>query len=273
MIGCIVGDIIGSRYEGMNRFPKTKDFKLFHKATRFTDDTILSVATADALLFNIPYQDIYRQYYVRYPNGGYGKAFKEWAKSADPQPYNSWGNGSAMRVSPIGWAFNTESEVLDNAEKSAIVTHNHIEGIKGAQSVAYAIFMLRNKACKNDIEEVISKKFDYDLHPPIKEIWDVSCQGCVPQAFAAFLDSNSFEDCIRKAIFRGGDSDTIAAIAGSIAEPYYGVPDYMVVEAFNKLSKDIGHVVELFVKTHIDKDFVQPYVALPKWKKLFNVFS
>jgi len=273
MIGCIIGDIVGSRFEGMSRYPKTKNFKLFHKTTRFTDDTILSVATADALLFNIPYNDIYRQYYVRYPHGGYGKAFKEWANSANPQPYNSWGNGSAMRVSPVGWAFNTESEILENAKKSAEVTHNHIEGIKGAQSVAYAIFMLRNKASKNDVESVISKIFDYDLHPAIKDEWDVSCQGCVPQAFASFLDSTSFEGCIRKAIFRGGDSDTIAAIACSIAEAYYGVPDYMVAEVFNTLSDEIGNVVELFVKTYVNKDFVRPHAELPKWEKLFNVFS
>lgn len=272
MIGSIVGDLVGSRFEGLNKYPKTNKFKMFHKDCRFTDDTVMTVAVADAILSGSSYKDKMIEYYYRYPNAGYGGNFKKLINSGWKTDGNSWGNGSAMRVAPIAWAFKCENEIMEQAKISAAKSHGHIEGIKGAQSVAYAIFMLRNKASKSDIESVISKKFDYDLHPPIKDIWDVSCQGCVPQAFASFLDSTSFEDCIRKAIFRGGDSDTIAAISGSIAEPYYGVPDYMVAEAFNKLSKDLGHVVELFIKTHINKDFVQPYVALPKWKKLFNAF-
>jgi ADP-ribosylglycohydrolase len=271
MIGAIIGDIVGSRFEGMRHFPKHKNFSLFPSKTRFTDDTVMSVATADAILFDRPYRDVYKEYYTRYPKAGYGKSFKLWAKSPVKTPYNSWGNGSAMRVSPIGWAFNTATTVLEEAEKSASVTHNHPEGVKGAQSVAYAIWMLRIGADKEELEEEIVERFGYDLHPPIQEKWDVSCQGCVPQAFKAFLDSEDFEDCIRRAVWSGGDSDTIAAIAGSIAEPFYGIPDYMLDGAFCKLTEDVGNITEFFVQKYVNEDFVKPSVEDMKWRRLFHM--
>ncbi|MFA7219133.1 MAG: ADP-ribosylglycohydrolase family protein [Synergistaceae bacterium] len=271
MLGSIVGDIIGSRFEGMNNYPRIKNFSLFPKSTRFTDDTIMTVATCDAILFGRNYGDVYKEYYARYPHAGYGKSFKAWAQSENKDPYNSWGNGSAMRVSPIGWAFKTETEVLEEAKNSASVTHNHPEGIKGAQSVALAIHMLRNGANKRDVDERISKDFEYDLHPAIKNEWDVSCQGCVPQAFASFLDSVGFEDCIRRAIFRGGDSDTIAAIAGSIAEPYYGIPKDIMESTFYKLSEDISNITELFIQKYIDECFEKPRIEDYNWKRLFRI--
>jgi len=273
MLGAIIGDVIGSRFEGMKNFPRYKRFSLYPKHTRFTDDTVMSVATADAILFNRNYRDVYKEYYARYPHAGYGKTFKMWAKSPIKIPYNSWGNGSAMRVSPVGWAFETETTVLEEAEKSAAVTHNHPEGIKGAKAVALAIHMLRNGALKEDIEKRIPEEFGYDVHPLINDQWDVSCQGCVPQAFAAFLEAEGFEDCIRRAIFKGGDSDTIAAIAGSFAEPYYGIPNYMLEGAFSKLPEDLANITELFVKRHIDVNFKKPDVRDYHWKRLFWILT
>lgn len=273
MLGCIIGDIIGSRFEGAKSTPKRKNFSLFHKHTRFTDDSVLSIATADAILFDRNYMDVYREYFTSYPHAGYGGSFKKWAISKSKEPYNSWGNGSAMRVSPIGWAFNTESDVLEEAEKSASVTHNHPEGIKGAQAVALAIFWARTGFSKTKISKHIAERFDYDLNPPIEHGFDVSCGGTVPQAIAAFNDANGFEDTIRKAIFRGGDSDTIAAIAGSIAEPYYGIPDSLIEGAFSKMPEALANVAELFVKTHINSNFKKPREEDYGWKRLFRVFT
>ena len=271
MLGCIIGDVVGSRFEGMKHFPRTINFSLFPRDTKCTDDTVMSVATADAILFNRNYKDVYREYYARYPHAGYGRSFKLWANSPIKIPYNSWGNGSAMRVSPIGWAFNTGTTVLEEAERSAAVTHNHAEGIKGAQAVAYAIWMLRNGAGKEEVEKEITERFGYDLHPPVATKWDVSCQGCVPQAFKAFLESVNFEDCIRKAIWGGGDSDTIAAIAGSIAEPFYGIPTLMLDGAFAKLPEALANLTELFVKTYVNKEFVKPTPQELNWRRLWDI--
>ena len=273
VIGAIVGDIIGSRFEGAKSNPKRKKFSLYHKHTRFTDDTVLTVATCDAILFDRNYRDVYREYYARYPKVGYGGSFRKWAVSKTKDPYNSWGNGSAMRVSPIGWAFNTETTVLEEAEKSAAVTHNHPEGVKGAQAVALAVFMARTGDTKEAIRKRIEEEFEYDLNPPITGKFEVSCQGSVPHAIAAFLDSEGFEDTIRKAIFRGGDSDTIAAIAGSIAEPYYGIPKRILEEAFDKIPEDLANITELFVKAYKDDQFVKPEKKEHEWKKLFNMLT
>src|SRR4051812_33646492 len=232
MLGAIAGDIIGSVYEALPI--KTTHFRLFHPLCRFTDDTVLTVALADSLLHGIPYLDLLKRYYRAYPRAGYGGFFHEWAQSVDSQPYNSWGNGSAMRVSPVGFAFETLEDVLEQAKKSAEVTHDHPEGIKGAQAVASAIFLARTGQTKEQIKKYVETAFGYHLDTPLDEIrrtyeFEVSCQKSVPQAIRAFLESDDFEDAVRKAISLGGDSDTLACMAGGIAQAYYGgVPEAIV---------------------------------------------
>ena len=188
---------------------------------RFTDDTVLTVATTHAILTSTPYEIAYRAFGRQHPNAGYGNAFFKWLSSDESGPYNSWGNGSAMRVSPVGLAFNTVDDVLREAERSA-VTHNHPEGIKGAQATALAVFMARSGASKKEIRDELALRFGYDLGRTVSQIrpdyqWDVSCQGSVPEALVAFLDSADVESAIRLAISLGGDADTQAAIAGGVA--------------------------------------------------------
>ena len=224
MLGAIAGDIIGSVYEA-NPI-KTTDFPLFSKYSRFTDDTVLTVATAQALMKGFDYATAYRRFGRAYPRAGYGVTFINWLMIDDAPPYNSWGNGSAMRVSPVGFARDLVEDVLQEAKKSAAVTHNHPEGIKGAQATALAIFMGRKGDTKDDIRLVISQKFGYNLNQTIEAIrptyfFDVSCQGSVPQAIIAFLQSDDVESAIRLAVSLGGDSDTLACIAGAIAHAYY----------------------------------------------------
>ncbi len=224
MIGAIAGDIIGSIYE--HHPIKTREFPLFDKGCRFTDDTVLTVAVADAILSGRPYIESVREIGQRHPYAGYGGSFIKWLHAPDPQPYNSWGNGAAMRVSPVGFAFSTENEVLAQAELTAAITHNHPEGIKGAQATALAVFLARTGHDKETIRQRIMQDFGYDLTRTIDEIrpdysFDISCQGTVPEAIIAFLDADSWEDTIRNAISLGGDSDTLACIAGGIAEGFY----------------------------------------------------
>ncbi len=224
MLGAIIGDIIGSKYEFNG--VKTKDFELFLDGSTFTDDTVLTIATADAILNNKSYFEVYKNYPKMYPNRGYGTYFYRWFNENEASPYNSFGNGSAMRVSPIGWAFNTLSEVLEEAKKSAEVTHSHPEGIKGAQAVASAIFLARIGKSKKEIEEYIKYNFGYNLDRSVDEIrdtadFDDTCKVSVPEAIICFLESKSFEDAIRNAVSLGADADTQACIAGSIAEAYY----------------------------------------------------
>lgn len=224
MLGAIIGDIIGSKYEFNG--VKTKDFELFLDGSTFTDDTVLTIATADAILNNKSYFEVYKNYPKMYPNRGYGTYFYRWFNENEASPYNSFGNGSAMRVSPIGWAFNTLSEVLEEAKKSAEVTHSHPEGIKGAQAVASAIFLARIGKSKKEIEEYIKYNFGYNLDRSVDEIrdtavFDETCKVSVPEAIICFLESKSFEDAIRNAVSLGADADTQACIAGSIAEAYY----------------------------------------------------
>ncbi len=224
MLGAIAGDIIGSVYEA-NPI-KTTYFPLFSKYSRFTDDTVLTVATAQALMKGFDYATAYRRFGRAYPRAGYGATFINWLMIDDAPPYNSWGNGSAMRVSPVGFARDLVEDVLQEAKKSAAVTHNHPEGIKGAQATALAIFMGRKGDTKDDIRLVISQKFGYNLNQTIEAIrptyfFDVSCQGSVPQAIIAFLQSDDVESAIRLAVSLGGDSDTLACIAGAIAHAYY----------------------------------------------------
>lgn len=247
MIGAIAGDIIGSVYEHDNI--TITDFQLFDPHCRFTDDTVLTVAVADCLLHGKEYAETFREYFHRYPHAGYGSGFRHWAQGPAKGPYNSLGNGSAMRVSPVGWAFNNLDEVLDEAKRSAEVTHNHPEGIKGAQAVASAIFLARTGSSREDIAAYITETFGYLLDEPIDEIrkhyrFDVTCAGSVPQAIRAFLESDGYEDAVRKAISIGGDSDTIACITGGIAEAFYGgVPQEIVKFALEKLDNKLREVL------------------------------
>jgi ADP-ribosylglycohydrolase len=224
MIGAIAGDIIGSVYEFHNY--KRTDFPLFDPRCQFTDDTVLTVAVADCLLHGGDYAAKFKEYYRLYPGRGYGVRFRRWAASDRALPYRSTGNGSAMRVSPVGFAFSSLEAVLDEARKSAEVTHNTEEGIAGAQSVAGAIFLARAGKAKAEIKKFVETNFGYDLSEPLRRIrpnyrHDETCSGSVPQAITAFLESRSFVDAIRKAVSIGGDSDTIACIAGGIARAFY----------------------------------------------------
>lgn len=231
MIGAIAGDVIGSFYEA---FPtKETDFPLFHEDCRFTDDTVLSVAVADRILHGGDLVDKLHTYFHEYPQAGYGMSFIRWAGYRHREPYNSWGNGSAMRVCLVGFAFDSLDVVLTRAKESARVTHNHVEGIRGAQATASAIFMARNGQDKSEIKGFIQSQFGYDLSRTIREIrpdysFNESCQGSVPQSIIAFLESTDYETSVRNAVSLGGDADTMACIAGGIAEAYYGgVPDSM----------------------------------------------
>lgn len=250
MIGAIAGDIIGSVYERHNL--RRMDFPLFDPRCRFTDDTVLTVAVADAILTASDYAEKLREYFRLYPHRGYGPGFARWAASDSSRPYYSKGNGSAMRVSPVGFAFNTLDKVLEEAEKSARVTHNHPEGIKGAQTVASAVFLARTGSSKEEIRAYIERTFDYNLSESLDEIrkyyrFDMTCTGSVPQAITAFLESNDYEDAIRKAISIGGDSDTIACIAGGIAEAYYKkVPKVIVERVKETLDHRLNKIVSEF---------------------------
>ena len=250
MIGAIAGDIIGSVYE--YRPIKTKEFPLFHPRCDFTDDTVLTVAIADAILNGTSYVDSVRRIGSRYPGAGYGASFSQWLHSANGEPYNSWGNGSAMRVSPVGFAFSTEDEVLAEAKATAEITHNHPEGVKGAQATALAVFLARTGSDKEAIRSRIARQFQYDLSRTVDDIrpvysFDVSCQGTVPEAIVAFLDSHSYEDAIRNAVSLGGDSDTLACITGGIAEAFYGgVPQRVQAKVKELLTPDLWSVTEAF---------------------------
>lgn len=243
MIGAIIGDIVGSVYEWHNI--KTKNFPLFREECFFTDDTVMTIAVAEAIKYGgkpNDFIDSMKKWGRRYPDAGYGGRFVGWIRSNDREPYNSWGNGSAMRVSPCAWAYDTLDEVEQAAESCAAVTHNHPEGIKGAQATAAAIFLAKNGASMDEIKTYICEKYGYDLSRTIDEIRPVyrfneSCQETVPEAIIAFLESNDFEDAIRNAISLGGDSDTLAAITGSIAEAAYGVSEEIREKALGFLDE------------------------------------
>ena len=250
MIGAIAGDIIGSAYE----FHGTKNygFQIFEVGSNFTDDTILTVAMADCILHHKNYAVTIKEYGRRYPYGGYGGKFRLWLGRKDNQPYNSFGNGSAMRVSPVGFAFDSLEDVLLEAERSAAVTHNHPEGIKGAQSVAAAIFLSRQGKNKSAIKHYIQDKFGYDLNHGVDEIrsdvyFSETCQVSVPQAIIAFLDSNDYEDAVRKAVSLGADADTQACIAGGIAQAYYKkIPAGIVQKTREILDPELLQIVDEF---------------------------
>ncbi|MCP5421142.1 MAG: ADP-ribosylglycohydrolase family protein [Gammaproteobacteria bacterium] len=250
MIGAIAGDIIGSVYE--HHRLKTVIFPLFQAHSRFTDDSVLTVAVADALLHGQSYRDAVLIWGRRYPDAGYGGKFTRWLDSENPEPYHSWGNGSAMRVSPVGWAFDTEEEVLRQARMTAVITHDHPEGVKGAQAIALAIFLARTGTGKATIRARIQDQFGYDLTRTIASIrpdykFRVSCQRSVPEALIAFLDTDSYEDAVRNAISLGGDADTLACMAGSVAEAFYGgVPEAIRRETQTRLDFALWAVVEAF---------------------------
>lgn len=258
LIGAIAGDIIGSIYE-FNPI-KSIDFPLFKEHSRFTDDTVMTIANADWLLTGDSLSGIMLDYGNRYPRAGYGKSFYNWLQKDIPQPYNSFGNGSAMRVSPVGWVLDTLEETLKKAKESAEITHNHPEGIKGAQATAACIYLARTGKSKQEIKGYIESTFGYNLSQTCDEIriayqFDVTCQGSVPESIIAFLESKDFEDAIRLAISLGGDADTMGAITGSIAEAYYrNVPDHIKEEILKRLPEEFINVMEKFYKKFIMKN-------------------
>jgi ADP-ribosylglycohydrolase len=250
MIGAISGDVIGSVYE--HRPIKSKEFALFENRSRFTDDTVLTVAIADAILGDHSYVESLKRYTRKYPHAGFGGYFWQWAHSDRQEPYNSWGNGSAMRVSPVGYAFDSIERVLTEAERTAAVTHNHPEGVKGAQATALAVYLARQNVDKDEIRFELQSRFGYDLKRHIDQIrpgysFDVSCQGSVPEALLSFLEASDYEDAIRNAISLGGDSDTLACIAGAVAAPFYGgVPTHIEEQTRKLLPQEFLDVIEAF---------------------------
>jgi len=255
MIGAIAGDIIGSIYE--KRPIKSKEFPLFGKHSRFTDDTVLTIAVADCILNQKDFTKTFQEYGRKYPKKGYGSRFQNWLFEEIPLPYNSYGNGSAMRVSPIGYYYNSIEMVLEQARNSAIVTHNHPEAIKGAQSVAVAIFLAKTGNSKKIIKDFISDTFGYNLDRSLDKIretyqFDVSCQGSVPESIISFLESTDFEDAVRNAISLGGDSDTMACISGSIAQAFYKkIPDEIVKDVKLRLNRDFLEIIDEFERKYI----------------------
>ena len=278
MLGAMIGDIAGSKYEFNNTFDY--DFEMFGEGCDFTDDTICTVAIADAILNGRNYQESLLDWCRRYPSpkGAYGGRFAAWIRSLDPQPYNSFGNGSAMRVSPVAWLFDDLSQVLEEAEKTALPTHNHPEGIKGAKAVAHAIWYFRKskfsegskdskneetkrlnnenaKASKDENEIIqgfmsIARSYyeDFDTRVYPKGKFDETCMDAVPLSFYLLSQASSFEDAIRLAISHGGDSDTIGAIVGSIAEARFGIPQEMKEKALSFLPDDMKDIWKQFAE-------------------------
>lgn len=256
LLGAIAGDVIGSRYEFCP--VNTVDFELFNgDSSRFTDDTVMTVANADWLLTGDSLLGVMQDYGNRYITAGYGGMFYQWLREYDPKPYNSFGNGSAMRVSPVGWAFDTLEETLHAAKQSAEVTHNHPEGIKGAQAVAAAIYLARTGQSKQAIKQYIEENFGYDLNRTCDEIrktyrFDETCQGTVPESIIAFLESTDYESAIRLTISLNGDADTMGAITGGIAEAYYKeIPPHIKEEVLKRLPDEFIDVMKRFHKRYV----------------------
>lgn len=261
MYGAILGDIIGSPYEFNANNCKSKDFPLFSEQSSFTDDTVMTLAVAEAFLEAGPDAEdtaitaallrVMPEIGRRYPDCGYGGRFAHWVMSDRPQPYRSYGNGSAMRVSSVAWLYDTMESVRRAARLSAMVSHDHPEGIKGAESVASAIFLARTGAEKGEIRRYVTDEFGYDLSRTCDTIrpsyrMDETCQGSVPEAITAFLEGGGFEDVVRTAVSLGGDSDTIACIAGAIAEGFYGVPEALKQECRKRLAPDLLAILDRF---------------------------
>ena len=275
MYGAILGDIIGSPFE-FDRGDKTKDFELFSWGCRFTDDSVMTIAVAEALMetginadeetIENAVQNQMRKWGRRYPRAGYGGRFRQWLMADHPEPYGSYGNGSAMRVSAAGWLYPDLEQTRAAARATAKVTHNHPEGIKGAEATASAIYMARNGSSKEEIKEYIEREFHYDLSRTLDNIRTYyhhveSCQETVPEAIIAFLESKDFEDAIRNAVSLGGDTDTLGAITGSIAEAFYGIPAVLIAECKSRIDKglmtdvldEFDHVLGRSVDTYSDE--------------------
>lgn len=253
MYGAILGDIIGSPFE-FDRGDKTKEFDLFTKGCDFTDDSVMTIAVGEALLAVGPEATVkeieeavvtnMQDWGKRYPYAGYGGRFRYWLRERNPKPYGSYGNGSAMRVSAAGWLYNSLERTREVARATANVTHNHPEGIKGAEATASAIYMARNESSKEEIKEYIEREFHYNLDRTLDEIrpgyhMDETCQRTVPEAIIAFLESKDFEDAIRNAVSLGGDTDTLGAITGSIAEAFYGISDVLIAECRSRIDEGL----------------------------------
>lgn len=262
MYGAILGDMIGAPYE-FDRGNKTKDFEMFNKGVRYTDDSAMTLAIAKALLEvgKDADEETYKEAFIKwmqmignnYAKGHYGGMFSRWLSSDNPRPYRSYGNGSAMRVSAVGWFFDSLERTREVARWSAEVTHNHPDGIKGAESVASAIYLLRNGQTKDEVKKYIVEEFGYDLTRSCDEIRTTyhhveSCQETVPEAITAFMEGISFEDVIRTAVSLGGDCDTLTCIAGSMAEACYGVSDTMKQECEKRLPKELNDILYEFIK-------------------------
>ncbi len=249
MIGGIIGDILGSVYEFNPE--KMYDMISFSENADFTDDTVLSIAIADAIMSDADFGKTLYEYGNRYPDRGYGGRFLEWLESDNPQPYNSFGNGSAMRVAAVGWVANSKEEVLELAKKTALPTHNHPDGIEGAQAVGLAIWLSRNGYTKEEMRRELEKTFDYDLSRSYQWLqqnyeYDVTCRGSVPEAIIAFFESTDFTSAIRLAVALGGDADTQACIAGNIAEPFYEKISRNDCRVLQKLPEELREVVSKF---------------------------
>ena len=259
MYGALLGDMIGAPYE-FDRGDKTKEFPLFCKYSHFTDDSVMTIAVAEALLdfrfrededIKAGLVESMRKWGKKYPNAGYGRKFYHWLHARHPEPYGSYGNGSAMRVSSAGWLFDTIDETRHMARLTAEVTHNHPEGIKGAEATASAIFLARTGHSKDEIRDYIVREFGYDLSRTCDQIrpgyyHTESCQKTVPEAITAFLEGTDFEDVIRTAVSLGGDCDTLTCIAGSIAEAFYGVPAVLAAECRSRLPEDMLYILGRF---------------------------
>ncbi|MFO8236639.1 MAG: ADP-ribosylglycohydrolase family protein [Bacteroidales bacterium] len=255
MIGAIAGDIIGSRFEVIPT--KSPDFDLFSALSNFTDDTVLTVAVADSILTGNSYESNLLFYGRKYRDAGYGANFVKWLSGQIRGPYNSYGNGAAMRVSPVGFAFNTKEKVLTEAQNTAEVTHNHPEGIKGAQATALSVFLAKAHYDKKDIKQEITKLFDYDLDRTLDEIrphytFEISCQRSVPESIIAFLESEDFVSAIRNVVSLGGDSDTMACITGAIAQAYYKeIPGEIVENVYARIPDEFKKIIILFEEKYL----------------------
>ena len=264
MLGAILGDMIGAPYE-FDRSPKSREFPLFSKDSQYTDDTVMTIAVAEALMDTVGQTDdrirealtaSMQKWGRRYPHAGYGGMFRQWLKSSHPEPYGSFGNGSAMRVSPAGWLFGTLEQTRHIARLTAEVTHNHPEGIKGAEAAASAIYMARTGRSKEEIRGYVIREFGYDLSRTCDEIRPTyyhveTCQQTVPEAITAFLEGIGFEDVIRTAVSLGGDCDTLTDIAGGMAEAFYGIPEVIAAEGRKRLPEDMLAVVDRFAKHRV----------------------
>jgi ADP-ribosylglycohydrolase len=276
MLGAIAGDIIGSVYEWNNI--KTTEFPLFNDKGFFTDDSVLSIALADAITNDRNYADVMREYGKKYPNAGYGGYFRQWLANPELGPYSSFGNGAGMRISSVGWAYNTLHDVLEKSEEYTSVTHNHEEGVKGGCAVAVSIYFARNGESKEFIKKYIEETFDYDLDRTCDDIrpdykFNETCQKTIPEAIICFLESTDFESAVRLAISLGGDSDTLAAITGSIAEAFYGMPLDIAEKVLTYLDDDMKKTIGDFYKLDtVSKNMVisENVVIFDNFHKLFG---